>query len=92
MIQFIDTHAHLYDEAFDRDFEEIVGKIKNDGVIKCIFPAIDSTTFERQDMAAQKCGDFVSQAMGLHPTSVGKNWREELNFVKEKVGLAFFFF
>ena len=85
MIQFIDTHAHLYDEAFDGDFEEVVGKIKNDGVVKCIFPAIDSTTFERQTMAAQKCGDFVSEAMGLHPTSVGSNWREELDFVREKV-------
>ena len=85
MIQFIDTHAHLYDEAFDGDFEEVIGKIKNDGVVKCIFPAIDSTTFDRQTRAAQKCGDFVSEAMGLHPTSVGANWREELDFVMEKV-------
>ena len=85
MIQFIDTHAHLYDEAFDGDFEEVIGKIKNDGVVKCIFPAIDSTTFERQTVAAQKCGDFVCEAMGLHPTSVGANWREELDFVREKV-------
>ena len=85
MIQFIDTHAHLYDEAFDGDFEEVIGKIKNDGVVKCIFPAIDSTTFERQTVAAKKCGDFVCEAMGLHPTSVGANWREELDFVREKV-------
>lgn len=85
MIEFIDTHAHLYDEAFDGDFEEVVGKIKKDGVIKCIFPAIDSTTFQRQCNAALKCGDFVSQAMGLHPTSVGANWKEELDFVLEKV-------
>ena len=86
MIEFIDTHAHLYDEAFDGDFEEVVGKIKKDGVIKCIFPAIDSTTFQRQSNAALKCGDFVSQAMGLHPTSVGANWREELDFVLQKAG------
>ena len=86
MIQFIDTHAHLYDEAFDGDFAEVIGKIKNDGVVKCIFPAIDSTTFERQTKAAQQCGDFVCQAMGLHPTSVGANWKEELDFVMEKVG------
>lgn len=86
MMEFIDTHAHLYDEAFDGDFEEVVGKIKKEGVIKCIFPAIDSTSFERQTNAAGKCGDFVSQAMGLHPTSVGENWKEELDFVLEKVG------
>ncbi len=85
MIQFIDTHAHLYDEAFDGDFDEVIGKIKKDGVVKCIFPAIDSTTFDRQQEAALKCGDFIAQGMGLHPTSVGENWREELDFVLEKV-------
>lgn len=85
MIQFVDTHAHLYDEAFDRDFDETIARIKENGVIKCIFPGIDSTTFERQTRAAARCGDFVAQAMGLHPTSVGANWREELDFVFDAV-------
>ncbi len=86
MIQFVDTHAHLYDEAFDGDFDETIARIKENGVIKCIFPGIDSTTFERQTRAAARCGDFVAQAMGLHPTSVGENWREELDFVFDAVG------
>ena len=85
MIQFVDTHAHLYDEAFDNDFDETIARIKENGVIKCIFPGIDSTTYERQTVAAAKCGNFVAQAMGLHPTSVGENWKEELDFVFEKV-------
>ncbi len=80
MIQLIDTHAHLYDEAFDGDLEEVVGKIKSAGVIKCIFPGIDSSSFESQQKAAAMCGDFVAQAMGLHPTSVGENWQQELEF------------
>ena len=85
MIQFIDTHAHLYDEAFDGDFDDTIARIKKNGVVKCIFPAIDSTTFERQSEAAAKCGDFVVEAMGLHPTSVGENWRSELDFVLQKL-------
>lgn len=85
MIQFVDTHAHLYDEAFDRDFDETIARIKENGVIKCIFPGIDSTTFERQTQAAARCGDFVAQAMGVHPTSVGENWRKELEFVFDVV-------
>ena len=80
MIEYIDTHAHLYDEAFDADLEEVIGKIKGSGVVKCIFPGIDSSSFERQQKAAALCGDFVAQAMGLHPTSVGENWKEELDF------------
>ena len=85
MIQFVDTHAHLYDEAFDGDFDETIARIKENGVIKCIFPGIDSTTFERQTQAAARCGDFVVQAMGVHPTSVGENWRKELEFVFDVV-------
>ena len=85
MIQFIDTHAHLYDEAFDGDFDDTIARIKKNGVVKCIFPAIDSTTFDRQSTAADKCGDFVVEAIGLHPTSVGENWRSELDFVLQKV-------
>lgn len=85
MIEFVDTHAHLYDEAFDADFNETIERIKGSGVVKCIFPGIDSTTFDRQSDAAEKCGDFVAQAMGLHPTSVGENWREELEFAMGKI-------
>ena len=68
MMKFIDTHAHLYDEAFDGDFDETIARIKGNGVVKCIFPAIDSTTFARQRDAAAKCGDFVAQAMGQTAT------------------------
>lgn len=85
MIQFVDTHAHLYDEAFEADLDETIARIKENGVIKCIFPAIDSTTFENQRRVAAKCGSFVSQAMGLHPTSVGDNWEKELQFVKDEL-------
>lgn len=83
MIQFVDTHAHLYDEAFDEDFDQTISRIKENGVIKCIFPAIDSTSYSRQTRAAAFCGDFVSQAMGLHPTSVGENWKQELDFAMD---------
>ncbi len=85
MIQFVDTHAHLYDEAFDADFEETIARIKENGVIKCIFPAIDASSYSRQAAAAAKCGNFVSQAMGLHPTSVGETWEKELQFVFDEV-------
>lgn len=84
-MKFVDTHTHLYDEAFDLDFIETVERIKESGVVKCIFPGIDSTTYKQQTQRAAQCGDFVSQAMGLHPTSVKENWREELDFAVKKI-------
>lgn len=86
MMEFVDTHAHLYDEAFEEDFDATIGRIKGSGVIKCIFPAIDSTSFSRQMSVGERCGSFVAQAMGLHPTSVGANWKEELDFALGTIG------
>lgn len=86
MIQFIDTHTHLYDEAFDQDLDQVVGKIREAGVIRCILPAIDSASFSRQQSVASRYGDFMPQAMGLHPTSVAENWKDELDFVLEELG------
>lgn len=84
-VRYIDTHVHLYDEAFDADFDETLDRIKNSGVECCILPAIDISSFERQTKIAQKCEGFLYEAIGLHPTSVGENWQEELAFVKEKL-------
>ncbi len=83
--RYIDTHAHLYDEAFSSDFEDVIERVKNAGIEYCIFPAIDIENYGNQTSAAQRCRGFVFEAMGLHPTSVGANWREELAFVEKRL-------
>lgn len=82
---YIDTHTHLYDEAFDSDLDETIDRIKEAGVAKLIFPGIDIENFERQSRVAALYPGFIYEAIGLHPTSVGANWREELEFVKNKL-------
>ncbi len=82
---FIDTHSHLYDEAFDADLDEAFARMVAAGVANCIFPGIDMESFDRQSRVAAQYGGIVHEAIGLHPTSVGANWRDELNFVKERL-------
>lgn len=86
-IKYIDTHVHLYDEAFDSDFDETLDRIKEAGVKCCILPAIDTASYDRQTGVAEKYKGFLYEAIGLHPTSVGENWQEELNFVKERLSV-----
>lgn len=76
----IDTHSHIYDEAFDEDRAEVVERARAEGVERIILPAIDSESNERLFDLCRKCGDYVVPLMGLHPTSVNDNphWREEL--------------
>ncbi len=77
---FVDTHTHLFDEAFDNDRDAVFQRIIGNGVTKLVFPAIDSSYFERQHECAARYGGNVFMAMGLHPTSVGKEWKKELEF------------
>ena len=76
----IDTHSHIYDEAFDNDRNEVVERARAEGVERIILPAIDGESNERLFDMCRACGDYVVPLMGLHPTSVNDNprWREEL--------------
>ena len=76
----IDTHSHIYDEAFDADRQEVVERAKAEGVERIVLPAIDGESNERLFDMCREYGDYVVPLMGLHPTSVNDNprWREEL--------------
>ena len=76
----IDTHSHIYDEAFDNDRKEVVERAVAEGVERIILPAIDGESNERLFDMCREYGDYVMPLMGLHPTSVNDNprWREEL--------------
>lgn len=76
----IDTHSHIYDEAFDTDRREVVERARQEGLERIILPAIDGESNQRLFDTCREYGDYVVPLMGLHPTSVNDNprWREEL--------------
>lgn len=77
----IDTHSHIYDEAYDADFGEVVERARVAGVEKIVMPGIDSTCHDRMVACADALPGFAYPAIGLHPTEIRENWREELQFV-----------
>ncbi|MBO7321179.1 MAG: TatD family hydrolase [Bacteroidales bacterium] len=78
----IDTHTHLYDADFRTDFDDVVLRARDAGVCKCIMPAIDISSFDDMCATERALEGFAYATIGLHPTSVKENWREELDFVK----------
>ena len=80
----IDTHSHIYDEAFDEDRKEVVERAKSEEVERIILPAIDGESNERLFAMCREYGDYVVPLMGLYPTSINDNprWREELSEVE----------
>lgn len=82
MSYFIDTHTHLYDEAFSGDFRESVNRAISEGVRKMIFPDIDSTSRNKMLECADAYPENIFCCVGLHPTSIGGNWKEEIDQVE----------
>lgn len=82
---YIDTHTHLYLNAFDNDRHEAVKRAVGKGVHYMLLPNIDSSSVEPMH---KLCDEFPANCfpmMGLHPTSVKKNWQEELQLVEDKL-------
>ena len=78
----IDTHTHLYDEAFSADFDETVSRSIAAGVSRFVFPDIDSSSREAMLDCAAKYPDNIFCGIGLHPTSIKEDWQEELGMVE----------
>jgi TatD DNase family protein len=78
-----DTHTHLYSEQFDDDRAEMIQRAKDIGVSRFFVPAIDSSYTDRMLDLEQNFTNDVFLMMGLHPTSVKENYKEELAHVKE---------
>ena len=81
-MKFIDTHAHLYDEAFAGQEDEAIARSIEAGVEKIIFPDIDSQTREHMFSISDRHEGKVFSCLGLHPTSVGANWQEEMSHLE----------
>ena len=84
-MELIDTHSHIYDEAFDADFDDAVARAREAGVAALVMPGIDISCHQRMLRAADVLEGYAHPCIGLHPTSVGDSWREELAFVHEHI-------
>lgn len=81
----IDTHCHLYDEAFDNDRDQAVQRALDSGVNLMLLPGIDSSSHDRQEALASQYPACFRQMMGLHPTSVTADYANELELVRQKL-------
>ena len=83
-MQFIDTHTHLYDEAFAGEEDLAVQRAKEAGITRMILPDIDSQTRDAMFELAARHEGTLFPCLGLHPTSVGADWEKELELVEER--------
>mgnify|MGYP001458065959 FL=1 len=80
-MQLIDTHTHLYSEAFDEDRDATIQRALDCGVTDFYIPAIDSNYTERMYALEEKYPNQMHLMTGVHPTHIKENYREELDHV-----------
>jgi TatD DNase family protein len=77
----IDTHTHIYHKEFAADREAMIARAREAGVTHILLPNID---LESLSALAETCEQFPGiclPMMGLHPCSVGDDWRQQLDSI-----------
>ncbi len=75
---WIDSHAHLYADAFDKDREEMLQRAKDQGLEAVVLPNIDRESVDKMFVLTERHPQFLYPSVGLHPCSVGKDHVDEL--------------
>ncbi|MCG6187956.1 TatD family hydrolase [Maribellus maritimus] len=78
----IDTHSHIYSEDFSHDFDDVIQKAYNNNIKKIILPNIDSGTAKHLVDVSNSYPHLCYPLMGLHPTSVDEDYKQELEAVE----------
>jgi len=82
----IDTHAHLYDDQFENEWDLQIENGLNKGVKKILLPNIDVQSIQKMEQLVAQFPSICYPMMGLHPCYVKpENWKEELDLIKNKL-------
>lgn len=76
-----DTHAHIDDEKFDQDREEIIEKIKKSGVSLVMNVGADIKSSKRSVELCEKY-DFFYAAVGVHPHDTDNMTESDIETLK----------
>jgi TatD DNase family protein len=82
---FIDSHSHLYLDEFAPDLDAVVSRAQQAGVAAVLFPNIDRSTLAPMRKVCADYADFCFPMIGLHPTSVGDDYADELRTVEQEL-------
>jgi len=82
-MQFIDTHAHMYDEQFLENIDEFVKKAQAEFVNEIYLPNCDQHTIAPMMEICKQYPEVFKPMMGLHPCYVKEDYKAELQIVAD---------
>ena len=82
-MNWIDTHAHIYDEKFKDDIDDTLARCQEVEVHRVYMPNIAHTSIDNMLELEHRYPKQCIAMMGLHPSSVKKDFERELYQVEE---------
>lgn len=80
---FIDTHTHLFSEAFNDDRNEVVKRAVDNGITKLLLPNIDVDSLQSMIELSNQFPENCLPMFGLHPGAVGPNVENDLQQIRK---------
>ncbi len=78
----IDTHAHLNDEAYAEDVDEVIARAKAAGIEAVFMPATDLPSCYTTLALAQQHPQYLYPMLGLHPEEVKDDYLSQLQEIR----------
>lgn len=75
----IDSHSHIYCDAFDDDREEMLARAREAGITHIVMPNENVESLARLKAVLDAHPDYVSATIGLHPEEIGDDFRDQLH-------------
>lgn len=79
MIEFIDTHTHLFEPEFAEDREVVVQRAVEAGVKTLCLPCITEASLSRMEEMCAAFPGICYPMIGLHPTELGDDYQAVLD-------------
>ncbi len=75
---FIDTHAHIYEDDYKDDIDQVVARAKEAGAQKVLLPPTDEASTLKAMKLSRRYPNFCHPMIGLHPEEVTDNYPQAL--------------
>jgi len=80
--QLIDTHCHVYDDAFKEDIEGVIMRAREAGLKRLLLPNINPGSLQGLLDVCGKWPDLCLPMIGLHPEDLSEDFHSQLSGLK----------
>lgn len=81
--RLIDTHCHVYDEAFREDLPQVMARAQESGISRLLLPNINENTVGDMLAVCDIWPDLCLPMIGLHPEDLASDFKGQLSVIRD---------